>query len=107
MNLCLAGYCGSDPELFSWKLFSWANITVKLIWKQGCRWGKVVQETFLGLVWQRLVVPGHHEMVLDAKFKGAECHDGMLGIVEPSPGFTEQQDLVLHLLAPSGFIAQW
>ena len=41
------------------------------------------------------MVPGRHEMVLDAKFKGAKCDDGMLGIVEPSPGFAEQHDLLL------------
>ena len=41
------------------------------------------------------VVPGCHEMILPAKFKGAKCNDGVLGIVEPSPGFVEQHDLLL------------
>jgi len=34
-------------------------------------------------------------MVLPARFKGAECGDGILGIVEPSPRFAEQHDLLL------------
>ena len=42
-----------------------------------------------------MVVPGRHEMVLHAKVKGAMCGDGLLGIVEPSPGFAEQHDLLL------------
>jgi len=44
---------------------------------------------------ETVVVPGRHEMVLPAKFKGAECGDGLLGLVEPSPGFAEQHDLLL------------
>ena len=44
---------------------------------------------------ETVVVPGHHEMILPAKFKGAECGDGVLGIVEPSPGFAKQHDLLL------------
>jgi len=44
---------------------------------------------------ETVVVPSHHEMVLPAKFKGAECGDGLLGLVEPSPGFAERHDLLL------------
>ena len=33
---------------------------------------------------ETVVVPGRHEMVLHAKVKGAECGDGLLGLVEPS-----------------------
>jgi len=44
---------------------------------------------------ETVVVPGHHEMVLLAKFKEAECGDGVLGLVEPSPGFAEQHDFLL------------
>ena len=44
---------------------------------------------------ETVVVPGHHEMILPAKFKGAECSDGVLGLVEPSPGFAKQHDLFL------------
>lgn len=44
---------------------------------------------------ETVVVPGHHEMVLLAKFKEAECGDGVLGLVEPSPGFAKQHDLLL------------
>ena len=32
---------------------------------------------------------------LPARFKGAECGDGVLGIVEPSPHFAKQHDLLL------------
>ena len=42
---------------------------------------------------ETVVVPGRHEMVLPATFKGAEC--GVLGLVEPFPGFAEQHDLLL------------
>ena len=34
-------------------------------------------------------------MILPAKFKGAVCGDSVLGIVEPSPGFAKQHDLLL------------
>lgn len=44
---------------------------------------------------ETVVVPGRHGMVLPAKFKRAECGDGVLGLVEPSPGFAEQHDLLL------------
>jgi len=44
---------------------------------------------------ETVVVPGRHEMVLPARFKGAECGDGILVIVEPSPRFAEQHDLLL------------
>jgi len=44
---------------------------------------------------ETVVVPGRHEMVLPAKFKGTECGDGVLGLVEPSPGFAERHDLLL------------
>ena len=42
-----------------------------------------------------VVVPGHHEMILPAKFEGAVCDNSVLGIVEPSPGFAERHDLLL------------
>ena len=41
------------------------------------------------------VVPGRHEIVLHAKVKGAGCGDGLLGLVEPSPSFAKQHDLLL------------
>ena len=41
---------------------------------------------------ETVVVPCRHEMVLEAKFK---CDDGMLGLVEQSPGFAEQHNLLL------------
>ena len=44
---------------------------------------------------ETVVVPGCHEMILRAKFKGALCGDSVLGIVEPAPGFAEQHDLLL------------
>ena len=44
---------------------------------------------------ETVVVPGRHEMILPAKFKGAVCDDSVLGVVEPSPGFAERHDLLL------------
>ena len=44
---------------------------------------------------ETVVVPGRHEMILPAKFKGDVCGGGVLGMVEPSPGFAEQHDLLL------------
>ena len=44
---------------------------------------------------ETVVVLGGHEMVLTARCKGAECGDGVLGIVQPSPRFAEQHDLLL------------
>ena len=44
---------------------------------------------------ETVVVPGCHEMILPAKFKGPVCGDSVLGIVEPSPGFAERHDLLL------------
>ena len=41
------------------------------------------------------MVPGRHEMILPATFKGAVCDNGVLGIAEPSPGFAERHDLLL------------
>ena len=41
------------------------------------------------------MVPGRHEMILPAKFKGAVCGNSVIGIVEPSPGFAEQHNLLL------------
>lgn len=47
---------------------------------------------------ETVVVPGHHEMILPAKFKGALCGDTVLGIVEPPPGFAEEHHLLLALV---------
>ena len=44
---------------------------------------------------ETVVVPGRHEIVLHAKVKGAGCGDGLLGLVEPSPSFAKQHDLLL------------
>ena len=44
---------------------------------------------------ETVVVPGCHEMILPAKLKGADCSDGVLGVVESSPGFAERHDLLL------------
>ena len=44
---------------------------------------------------ETVVVPGRHELILPVKFKGAVCGNSVLGIVEPSPGFVEQHDLLL------------
>ena len=44
---------------------------------------------------ETFVVPGHHEMILPAKFKGAVCGDSVLGVVEQSLGFSKQPDLLL------------
>ena len=38
---------------------------------------------------ETVVVPGHHELILPAKFKGAVCGDSVLGVVEPPAGFAE------------------
>lgn len=45
------------------------------------------------------MVPGRHEMILPPKFKESVCGDGVLGIVEPSPGLAEQHDLLLARVA--------
>ena len=44
---------------------------------------------------ESVLVPGHHEMILPAKFKGAVCGDSVLGVVEQSLGFSKQPDLLL------------
>ena len=44
---------------------------------------------------ETVIVPGRHEIVLHAKVKGAGCGDGLLGLVEPSPSFAKQHDLLL------------
>ena len=44
---------------------------------------------------ETVVLPGRHEIVLHAKVKGAGCGDGLLGLVEPSPSFAKQHDLLL------------
>ena len=38
---------------------------------------------------ETVVVPGRHEMIFAAKFKGAEHGDSVLGVVEPSLGFAQ------------------
>ena len=52
-------------------------------------------KVFLISLAETVVVPGRHEMILLAKFKGAVCGDTVLGVVEPSPGFAERHDLLL------------
>ena len=42
-----------------------------------------------------MVVPDRHEMILPDKFKGVDCGDGVLRVVEPSLGFAEHHDLLL------------
>ena len=44
---------------------------------------------------ETVVVPGRNEMILPAKFKGAECGDSVLGVVEPAPGFAERHEILL------------
>ena len=44
---------------------------------------------------ETVVVPGRHEMILPAKFKGAVYGDSVLGVIEPSPGFAERHDFLL------------
>ena len=44
---------------------------------------------------ETVLVPGRHDMILPPKFKGCVYGDGVLGIVEPSPGFAEKLDFLL------------
>ena len=44
---------------------------------------------------ETVVVAGRHEIVLHVKVNGAGCGDGLLGLVEPSPSFAKQHDLLL------------
>lgn len=44
---------------------------------------------------ETVVVPGRHEIIMPAVLKGDGCSADVAGIVEPSPGFTEQHDLLL------------
>lgn len=59
----------------------------------GLKGKRELSKVFMLSLAETVVVPSRHEMLLPAKFKGAEC--GVLGLVEPFPGFAEQHDLLL------------
>ena len=80
--------------VFDAKLLSIGNRIVKLKAKSD------VNKVFRISLAETVVVPGHREMVLHAKVKGAKCGDGVLGLMEPSPSFAKQHNLLLaHVVA--------